>query len=277
MEIISGKMIADELTSTLKAANIADGIEPCLVILDIGDNPDNKRYIGLKTKAASAIGGTTRILSMPGEVPKKQVLDQISALNQDPNVHGILLQLPVSESLQPHQDVLLAAIDPAKDVDGFTPHNLGMLLSGEPLYVSCAAMACLNVCRRYAGPLPGKRILLVGDSFDVIQSLAIILIKEGCNVMVTPEYDSSYLPNSDIAIIEKGAPGIVKASNVKEGALLIDAGFYWADGRTCGNIDKSQMGGINGYLLPVPGGMGPLLIAHLMDNLCRAASRIMKG
>ncbi len=277
MEIISGKIIADQSIANLQALNSAAGLTPCLAILDIGDNPENKRYINLKVKATAAIGGITQIVNLPADIRKEEVLDQIRALNQDSAVDGILLQLPVSEPLQPYQDEMLAAISPNKDVDGFTPHNLGMLLAGEPLYISCAAKACLNISRNYAGPLPGKKVWLVGDSFDVIQSLAILFIKEGCNVMVTPEYDSSYLPGCDIAVIEKGAPGIVEGSQVKDGTLLIDAGFYWLDGRTSGNIDKEQLAGTNGYLLPVPGGMGPLLIAQLMENLCQAASRIQKG
>lgn len=277
MEIIGGKKIADQSTANLQAFNLANGITPCLAILDIGENPDNKRYIGLKVKATEAIGGITRIFDLPAEIQKDEVLAQIRALNLDPGVDGILLQLPVSKQLQPCQDELLAAIDPIKDVDGFTPCNLGRLLAGDPLYVSCAAMACLNISRNYAEPLPGKRVLLVGESFDVIQSLAILFIKEGCSVVVTPEYDSSFLPDCDIAVIEKGAPGIVKTNEVKDGALLIDAGFYWANGRTCGNIDPAQMAGRNGFLLPVPGGMGPLLIAQLMENLCQAAIRNKKG
>lgn len=277
MEIIDGKKLADEILCMLKEANDAEGLKPCLAILDVGENQDNKRYIGLKVKAAATVGGSTTVAEFGHTVGRDEVLAQIQALNLDESIDGILLQLPLPDSLAVFQEELLAAIVPAKDVDGFSPHNLGLLMNGDPLFISCAAEACLEVCRRYAGPLKSKKVMLVGDSFDVIRSLAVAFIREGSLLTVLPEYDSASLNDCDIAIIEKGIPNMVGAQGLKDDVLLIDAGFYWESGRTCGNIDPARMADVDGHLLPVPGGMGPLLVAHLMMNLSRAARRAQKG
>ncbi|MDD4170644.1 MAG: bifunctional 5,10-methylenetetrahydrofolate dehydrogenase/5,10-methenyltetrahydrofolate cyclohydrolase [Syntrophomonas sp.] len=273
MKVISGKTIADEIKGSLKQANSAAGVAPCLAIIDIGTNKENALYTGLKRNAVAAIGGTTRSINLAEDTSRERVLATIQELNQDEDVDGILLQLPVPEGLEPYREEFLAAIAPGKDVDGFNSCNRGLLIGGEPYFVSCAALACMDISRRFRGPLSGKRVLLVGDSFDVIQPLAIMFIKEGCHVVVTPRYHPTDMEDMDIAIIEPGAPFIVKRQGIKEGALLIDAGFHWHEERTCGNIDPEEFAGVEGYILPVPGGMGPLLIAHLMDNLTRAAGK----
>jgi len=273
MKVISGKTIADEIKSSLKQANSRAGVAPCLAIIDIGTNKENSLYIGLKRNAVAAIGGTTRSINLEENTSREKVLTTIQELNQDEGVDGILLQLPIPEGLEPYREEFLTAIALGKDVDGFNPCNRGLLIGGKPYFISCAALACMNISRRFMGPLSGKKILLVGDSFDVIQPLAIMFIKEGCHVVVTPQYHPTDMEGIDIAIIEQGAPFIVKQQGIKEGALLIDAGFHWYQERTCGNIDRDEVAGVQGYILPVPGGMGPLLIAHLMDNLTRAARK----
>ncbi|MEQ8200964.1 MAG: bifunctional 5,10-methylenetetrahydrofolate dehydrogenase/5,10-methenyltetrahydrofolate cyclohydrolase [Syntrophomonadaceae bacterium] len=277
MEVIDGKSLADQILSNLREANAAEGLTPCLAAIDVGENPDNKRYIGLKRKAAGAAGGITRDVILDQDTGREELLARIEGLNQDDSVDGILLQLPLPAALAAFQEEFLAAISPSKDVDGFNPYNLGNLIAGDPLYISCAARACLEVSRRYAGPLAGKKVVLVGDSFDVVLPLAVAFIKEGCRLTVIPCYESSYTQDADIAVVEKGSPLVVAPEDIKAGALLIDAGFYWHQGRTCGNVDRERMSPVSGCLLPVPGGMGPLLVAQLMINLSRAARRARKG
>lgn len=273
MEIISGKNIADQIKSDLKAANSGAGISPCLMVIDVGENPENSLYIGLKKTAVELIGGSTRIVKLAADTSREELLSIIQAGNDDEDIHGILLQLPLSDGLDPYREEFLQAISPQKDVDGFNPHNRGLLMGAEPYFISCAALACMDISRRYKNPLFGQKVLLVGDSFDVIQPLALLYIKEGCQVTISPEYKPALMKEVDIAVIEKGAPLSVKQQGVKPGALLIDAGFHWHDNRTCGNVDKEAVAEIEGYLLPVPGGMGPLLIAQLMKNLSEAAGK----
>lgn len=271
MDIISGKAIADEIKAGLQLQNSKAGISPCLAVIDIGDNKENALYIKLKEAAVKSIGGITRMISMDSQVSAAAVLQQIEELNLNPAVDGILLQLPVPLGLERYQEDFLKAIAPHKDVDGFCPHNRGLLMGKQTGFISCAALACMEVCSRYMSPLAGKRVLLVGDSFDVIQPLALMFIKAACDIVIIPYYRPGAAQDADIAVIEKGKPLEVTGDGIKPGTLLIDAGFHWHQERVCGNIDREDLAGVEGYLLPVPGGMGPLLIAQLMVNLTQAA------
>jgi len=273
MELISGKDISNEIRAKLKEANARDGVQPCIAIMNVGDDKENLIYIGLKENAVDAMGGKTIIVNLPAQTGKQEILDQIAALNQNNEVDGILFQLPLPDKLKAYQEEFLTAIDPAKDVDGFHPINMGKLLSGKPAFVSCAALACMDIAQRYAAPLAGKKVLLVGDSFDVIQPLALLFCHEACQVLIAPTYKAALMEGIDIAIIEKGGPNLVKASGIKEGALIIDAGFYYEQTHLYGNVEKDTLAGIKGHLLPVPGGMGPILIAKLLENLCQAARK----
>lgn len=273
MNLISGKQISDEIRSRLKENNEREGLQPCLAIINVGDDKENLIYIGLKENAVTAMGGQTRLLNLPADVKKEEILQQIAALNQDEEVDGILFQLPLPPSLQAYQDEFLTAIDPGKDVDGFHPINMGRLLIDQQVFVSCAALACLEVSQRFTDKLAGKKVLLVGDSFDLIKPLALLFMNKGCQVLVVPAYKAAYMEDVDIAVIEKGGPLFVKAEGIKEGALLIDAGFYYEPSGLYGNVDKEALAEKPGHLLPVPGGMGPILIAKLLENLCQAVQR----
>jgi methylenetetrahydrofolate dehydrogenase (NADP+)/methenyltetrahydrofolate cyclohydrolase len=273
LEIINGKAIADEINKGLKDSNNQAGITPCLAIINIGDAKDNLLYIGLKKKAVDSIGGQTRIYQLPGDLKREALLEKIYQLNQDREVDGILLQLPLPASLEPYREEFLGAIVPHKDVDGFSPSNRGGLMGGQPQFISCAALACMDICKRYVKPLKSKKVLLAGNSFDIIEPLALMFIKEECRVTIIPQYYPEAMENIDIAVIEHGSPLGVRAQFIKAGALIIDAGFYWHQDRMCGNVDKNAVSSVEGYLLPVPGGMGPLLIAQLMVNLSHAAQR----
>ena len=273
MNIISGKEISDQIRNRLKETNAREGLQPCLAIMVVGDDKENLIYIGLKENAVAAMGGKTRIVSLPVQTEKQEILQQIAALNLDEEVDGILYQLPLPPALQAYQDEFLTAIDPRKDVDGFHPLNMGRLMGKNPGFVSCAALACMDVTKRFVEKLAGKKVLLVGDSFDLIKPLALMFAHEACQVMIVPAYKAAYMEGVDIAIIEKGAPLLVKANGIKEGALILDAGFYYEQTGLYGNVDKEALTALKGHLLPVPGGMGPILIAKLLENLCQAARK----
>lgn len=273
MEIISGTAIADEIKQKLKEQNQAESRQPCLAMVIVGDNHDSLVYVGLKQKALEASGGKGEIIHLPEETGPGELIKVIEQLNTNPAVNGILVQLPLPGQLALHQDEVLAAIDPDKDVDGFTPANCGRLAGDQPHFVSCAALACMEVVERTAADLKDKKILLIGDSFDVIKPLVLMFMARKCQVTVVPALDKELLPASDIIIIEKGKPLVLKGEHLKDGALVIDAGFYWYHDRMCGNVDINSTKDCRGFLLPVPGGMGPLLIAKLMENLNQAARR----
>jgi len=272
LKLISGSELAREIQKNLREENTEAGIEPCLAIIIIGDNKEDLIYVGLKNKAVDAIGGQARLIHLAKNVEIEDLLETINKLNQDKEVDGILLQLPLPDMLEKHREEILSAIRPDKDVDGFCPSNRGKLSGESPGFVSCAALAAMEVIDRYHPSLIGQKALLVGDSFDLIIPLAVILIKRGCQVSISPDYEDHLMKGKNIAVIEKGAASIVKKKDIDGGTIVIDAGFYWESDRVCGNVDRDEVADHDGYLLPVPGGIGPLLIAKLMVNLSQAAS-----
>lgn len=276
MDIIGGKDLSEEIRAELREANAKTGLVPLLAIIVVGDDRENLLYIGLKQRAMEAIGGKTRIVALPSNVSKDSLLEEIELLNADAEIHGILLQLPLPAALIPFQEEFLEAISPQKDVDGFNPSSRGRLMGDQPGFISCAALACMEVSRRFATPLKGKSVLLVGDSFDVIQPLAILFLKESALVTTIPRFDPVYFKQADITVIEKGNPLLVK-DGAKPGSLLIDAGFHFHQEHMCGNVDRDAMKPIDGHLLAVPGGMGPILIAELLRNVCEAAQKANRG
>jgi methylenetetrahydrofolate dehydrogenase (NADP+)/methenyltetrahydrofolate cyclohydrolase len=273
MEVISGTRIAQEIREGLREANLNDGIKPVLAIIVVGDRQDNLVYVRLKEKAVASIGGETRMVLLPEDIGKQDLLTAIEELNQDNKVDGILLQLPLPDELEKEKEEILGAIKIEKDVDGFTPANRGRLAGDGALFVSCAALACLEVIDRVYPSLEGKKIILAGDSFDVVVPLATILLKRQYPVSLYPCYQDGLAGKADILMVEKGAPRIIREADIQGEPLIIDAGFYWESGSSCGNVHCESVTGSGGYLLPVPGGLGPVLIAKLCENVSRAARR----
>lgn len=273
MEIINGTAIANEIKNNLKERNRAEGIEPCLAMVLVGDDRDSVVYVGLKQKALEVSGCKGELIQLPAAVSLEELIKVIQKLNDDSAIDGILVQLPLPGELDKHQEVVLAAIAPAKDVDGFCPVNRGLLVGDDPGFISCAALACMDAAERAAGKLNNKQVLLIGDSFDVIKPLALMFMNKKCLVTVLPDFNKEILKEFDIIIIEKGSAHILKGEYLKEGTVVIDAGFYWYHDHMCGNVDNTSTQGTKGYLLPVPGGIGPLLIAKLTENVSAAARR----
>jgi len=273
VKIISGTDISNEIKKSLKEDMQKEAICPSLAVILLGDNKQDLTYVNLKKKAVEFIGGKAQIYQLPINTSKEDLMGIINVLNQDDSVDGILLQLPLPDELESCREEFLTAIRPEKDVDGFNPVNRGKLTGDNPGFVSCAALACMDIIDRNYSSIKGKNVVLLGDSFDLIIPLAVIFIKRGCRVNVIPEYEPRFIKEGDILVLEKGAPGIVRHEDVKSGAIIIDAGFHWHIDHICGNVDGDSVMHVNGYLLPVPGGLGPMLIAKLMENLCMAARR----
>jgi methylenetetrahydrofolate dehydrogenase (NADP+)/methenyltetrahydrofolate cyclohydrolase len=276
MELISGTRIAAEIRDNLRESNEKDGIQPVLAIIVVGYHKENMIYVELKEKAIASIGGETRLIVMPENSSKQNLINIINELNQNDSVDGILLQLPMPDHLEKDKEEILSAIKLEKDVDGFTPTNRGLLASDGAHFVSCGALACLEVIERVYPTLQGQRVVLAGDSFDVIVPLAIILLKRGCPVSIYPHYQEDLVNRADILVVEKGGREIIKGSDITGSLLIIDAGFYWDAGHSYGNVQRDSVESNEGYLLPVPGGLGPVLIAKLCENLSRAG-RINRG
>ncbi|MEQ8174401.1 MAG: bifunctional 5,10-methylenetetrahydrofolate dehydrogenase/5,10-methenyltetrahydrofolate cyclohydrolase [Syntrophomonadaceae bacterium] len=273
MEAISGAQIAGEIRDRLRNENTRLGLMPCLAVILVGSQEDSAMYVRLKEKAALDIGGRFCLETLPEAASADALLELIEQLNRDDTVDGIILQLPLPAHLEPRREIFLKAIEPLKDVDGFHQENRGSLLGGEPAFTSCAALACLEVIERYAKPLQDKRVLLVGESFDLIMPLTLLLMKARCRVSVVPEPSGEILDNCDIVVVEQGRAGIIKSLGEDGPELILDAGFYVTPQGLQGNVDREQLSRYSGRLLPVPGGMGPILVAKLMENVTLAALR----
>ncbi len=273
MEILNGSEIANEIKLRLKQENERKNLVPSLVVIVVGDDKESVVYAGVKEMAAEFIGGKCQLDLLPASISREKLIKHIEDLNRNNEIDGVLLQLPLPGELEQFTEDFLSTIDPAKDVDGFNPGNRGRLYQGQAPFISPAARACMEVINRTKGSLSNWQITLVGDSFDLIIPLAIVLTKQGSRVSIIPDYKKANLPASDIYVIEKGDPLAFNDQHIKAGALVIDAGFHWNQGKVCGNVNRDKMVELSGHLMSVPGGIGPILIAELMNNLCQAANR----
>ena len=276
MNLIMGSELSREIRTQLREENERDGIQPVLAVLNVGDNSNNLLYIGLKESAIQQIGGRSEIVSLHQDISREGLLEEIERFNHAPEVHGILLQLPLSPALEPNREEFMAAIRPDKDVDGFNPVNWMGLSSGHYYYANCAAQAALNIMKQYKGELAGLKVVMAGDSIDLIQPLSLLLLREQVILTIVPSWPEGYYIDCDIAVVEKGGPHIISPEHIAENCLLIDNGFYYGlDSKIKGNVDKDAFSQSEqeGWLLPVPGGLGPMLITQLMMNIHQAARR----
>jgi methylenetetrahydrofolate dehydrogenase (NADP+)/methenyltetrahydrofolate cyclohydrolase len=282
--IIDGRAAALKLRDGLKTRLRAlgeRGIVPCLAVILVGENPASLSYVGAKEKALAEAGMDSRDLRLPEDTAQGEILSLIAELNADPLVHGILLQLP----LPPHinEDPLITAIDPAKDVDGFHPVSMGNLVLGRPGFLPCTPHGILVLLRDYGIPLSGARAVVLGRSNIVGRPLANLLSRREQNATVTLCHTgtrdlASITRQADILIAAAGKPGLVGPDMVKEGAAVIDVGVNRvADPRAKrgyrlrGDVDFEGVAAKAAFISPVPGGVGPMTIAMLLENVVRAA------
>lgn len=267
MPLIDGRAMADSIRLQIKNEIGKIGIRPVLDIILAGQREDSLRYVNMKKDAVEEVGGFCRIHHLKNPT-REEVENLINERNEDLESHGLMIQLPLPEPLS---EDLLGRIVLQKDVDGLNPANLGLALTGRQYFTACGALACLKVLERF-GPGVVPSCLLVGDSRDLILPLACALIGKKFPVKVVPEIDFALnLAAYDLIVLENGTPEFFRRPELKDTCILIDAGFYWKDGRLCGNVPKEYYRDEGGpWLLPVPGGIGPLLIAGLLENLVRA-------
>ncbi len=271
MPIIDGLKLSRSLRERLKQQVEELEHPPVLAIILVGNDQESQRYVNMKQRAAGEIGAGCQIHHLH-EVSTDDVIALVNRLNLDKAVHGILVQLPLPPGID--QDQVIAAIDISKDVDGFHPLNLGLGYLGKQVFTSCASAAILNLIDNYIRT-PKPRALLVGKSLDLIKPLNSLLVGRECPVTVVNEMQPWIdLSLYEVVVLEEGTPRSIPGSAFAEGSLVIDAGFHWQGGKTCGNaITEDFEADSRPWLLPVPGGLGPLLITMLLSNLIKAADR----
>jgi methylenetetrahydrofolate dehydrogenase (NADP+)/methenyltetrahydrofolate cyclohydrolase len=281
--VIDGAAIAAGLRQ--RAAEIAAcvgdkvGSKPGLATVLVGDDPASRVYIGAKARAFAGSGLDAFDIRLPADIPESDLVTEVERLNRDDRVDGVLVQLPLPRQVDAHR--VIAAIDPAKDVDGFHPVNVGRLWRGLPGLVPCTPQGCLLLLRTVHQNLAGAEAVVLGRSNIVGKPMAALLLAADCTVTMVHSKSSdapSVCRRADVLIAAAGRPKMVKADWVKPGATIIDVGINPAAGaegraRVAGDVDFAAVRTVAGAITPVPGGVGPMTIACLLRNTLLAACR----
>lgn len=281
--IIDGKAISQQIKDECKKRVDAlreKGMESALAVIQVGADPASSVYVGNKKKACEALGIRSEAYELPEETTEEELLSLIERLNADEGIHGILVQLPVPPQID--ADKIIRAIDPAKDVDGFHPMNVGRLSIGETGFVSCTPAGIIELLKRSNIKIAGKHAVVIGRSNIVGKPMAMLLLRENATVTVAHSKTEN-LPElcrtADILIVAIGKPKFIDQSYIKEGAVVIDVGIHrlpQEDGKTklCGDVDFDTVSPLVSAITPVPGGVGPMTIAMLMSNVVSATERV---
>lgn len=275
-QILDGKALAAEIRSEVKtqvAALAEKGVSTALAVILVGDDSASQVYVRNKIKACADTGIRSLEFRMPAETTQQQLLAKIAELNADENVDGILVQLPLPKQI--NADAVISAIDPAKDVDGFHVANAGALVTGKQGFVPCTPFGVMRLIEKSGVDPRGKSAVIVGRSNIVGKPMALLLLAADATVTVahsrTPGL-CAVTRNADILVAAVGRAKLIKADMVKPGAVVIDVGMNRDEnGKLCGDVDFSEVKAIAGSITPVPGGVGPMTIAMLMQNTALAA------
>jgi len=274
--ILDGKSLAAQVRIAVKReveALAQRGIRPGLAVLLAGDNPASRVYVRNKVRACEETGVRSEMYELPANVSEEALVDRVLALNDDSDIHGILVQLPLPKQVDAHQ--VLETIAPAKDIDGFHESNLGALLAGRPRMVPCTPAGVMRLLDHAGVPLAGNHAVVIGRSNIVGKPLALLLLQRDATVTVchSKSRDLENLARSaDILVAAVGRAKLVTGRMVKPGACVIDVGVNrLSDGSLAGDVDFAAASEVAGWITPVPGGVGPMTIAMLLENCVRAA------
>jgi len=276
--ILDGKSLAAATRTALKQkvdALVQRGVRPGLTVIIAGDNPASKVYVRNKTLAAEETGVRSWLLEFGKEVSETELMQTVAALNADPAVHGILVQLPLPRHIDAAR--VLESIAPAKDVDGFHEANLGALMAGRPGVVPCTPLGCMRLIEHAGVQIAGQHAVVVGRSNIVGKPLAHLLLQKDATVTICHSKSADLggiCKSADILVAAVGRAKLVGAGMVKPGACVIDVGINrLPDGKLAGDVDFDAVKRVAGWITPVPGGVGPMTIAMLLENCIRAASK----
>jgi methylenetetrahydrofolate dehydrogenase (NADP+)/methenyltetrahydrofolate cyclohydrolase len=281
-QIIDGNALAQQIRAELaeKAAALkaTRGITPCLAVILVGEDPASQVYVRNKVAACEKAGFRSIKETYPTNVEPAVVLGRIAALNADPTVHGILVQLPLPKQFD--AELVLEAIDPAKDVDGFHAENVGALMQGKPRFIPCTPYGVMKMLEAANVPLKGAEAVIVGRSNIVGKPMAMLLLQQDCTVTVCHSRTRDlafHTRRADILVAAVGRAKMITGEMIKPGATVIDVGINrLPDGKLCGDVDFESAKEVAGAITPVPGGVGPMTITMLLANTLEAAERSLK-
>ena len=280
-ELIDGKKISQDLKDEVKA-QVSElktkGVEVALAVILVGNDPASTVYVGNKKKACEYTGIRSESYELPEDTSEKELLDLVERLNNDDKIDGILVQLPLPKHID--EDKVIRSISPDKDVDGFHPESVGRLSIGAKGFVSCTPAGVIELLKRSNTPLDGANAVVVGRSNIVGKPMSMLLLRENATVTVCHSHTKNLkevCKNADVLVVAIGQPKFIDASYIKEGATVIDVGIHRVDDgskKLCGDVDFESAEKVAGKITPVPGGVGPMTIAELMNNCLQSA--IMK-
>ncbi len=276
--VIDGKMVAASLRSGIseELARLGEGGKVGLAVVIVGVDPASELYVRLKHKACKDVGMDSFQYELPEETTQEELLALVDKLNNDPKVNGILVQLPLPKHID--SDSILTRIDPIKDVDGFHPVNAGLLAQGMAKLEPCTAAGCIKLLEEYDVPIEGSNAVVLGRSNIVGKPVALMLLHRNATVTICHSRTrnmAEVVSGADIVIAATGAPMLVTADMVKEGAAVIDVGTGSLNGKLVGDVDFDGVSKVAGHISPVPGGVGPMTIAYLLQNTL-IASRLQR-
>lgn len=278
MKIIDGKMLAQQIRENLRLKIKNLGLTPCLAVVLVGDNEASQIYVRNKRKAAEEIGMECEVHHLSAESSFEQVADLVQKLNANPKVNGIIVQMPLPQHL--NSDKILRLIDERKDVDGFGLHNAGLLMQNQPsTMIAATPKGVLAMLRSTGIQLAGKHAVIIGRSNIVGRPLAALLLNQDCTVTVVhtlTQNIAEITKQADILVAACGCPKLVKADWVKDGAVVIDVGINRIDNHLCGDVDFDEVAPKVAFISPVPGGVGPMTIAMLLENTVETCEKQMK-
>ncbi|CAA0824508.1 Bifunctional protein FolD 2 [Striga hermonthica] len=288
--IIDGKAVAQTIRSEIadEVLRLSDtyGKVPGLAVVIVGQRKDSQSYVNMKRKACAEVGINSIDLDLPEEVSESELISKVHELNVNPNVHGILVQLPLPKHI--NEEKILSEISLEKDVDGFHPLNIGKLaMKGrDPLFVPCTPKGCIELLTRSGVCIKGKNAVVVGRSNIVGLPVSLLLLKEDATVTVVhsrTKEPESIIRNADIIIAAAGQAMMIKGSWIKPGAAVIDVGTNAVDDpskksgyRLVGDVDFQEACKVAGCITPVPGGVGPMTVAMLLKNTLDGAKRVIE-
>jgi len=269
----TSKQIREEIKTEVESIKSTTGVIPHLAVIIVGEDPASVTYVNMKKKACLNAGMHSTVHELPADSTQEQVVDIIRALNTDPNVHGIMVQHPVPKHLDELE--ILATVDRRKDVDGISRDSLGSLVTGDPLFISATPAGIIELLDRYKIPIEGKHAVVVGRSIILGKPVALYLLNRNATISVchTRTKDLGEMTRqADILIAAVGKPEIITGDMIKDGAVVVDAGYNRVEGRShdVGDVEFESASAKASWITPVPGGVGPMTIAMLLKNTLKA-------
>ena len=279
MTLLDGKKLSLKIKENLKkevAKLKEEGVIPGLAVILVGNDPASQTYVKMKKNACNEIGIYSVVHEFPETITQKELISTIDMINENPNIHGLLIQLPLPKHIDTTK--ILERVSPKKDVDGFHPYNMGRLVEGLDTFAPCTPLGVMELFKEYNIDVKGKDVCIVGASNIVGKPMWALLLNEFATVDIchieTKDLKSHTL-RADIVIVGVGKPNLITQDMIKEGAIVVDIGINrLKDGKLVGDVDFENVSKKASFITPVPGGVGPMTIAMLLSNTIKAAKNL---